>query len=152
VQVKLRWIALAAVSLVVATAFVACGDDDDDDGGDGGGTTPAATAPSGSTPSSGGGVTENIAFEAEDFSFSTETTSVPPGATINVDFTNNGSAPHTLTFYEDDAYTSPISGADSGQVSGGESTSFSFTSLASGELYYRCEVHPSQMQGELAIE
>ena len=96
---------------------------------------------------------EAIAATAKDFSLALDKDSVTKGSEVDVSFKNEGSATHTITFYTDDAYTDAVSGGDSGRVNGGGSKSFSFTAPADGdELYYRCEVHPTQMKGELSLQ
>jgi plastocyanin len=151
-----------AGALVMSFAFVACGDDDDDDGDAGGPAagiteaatqavdTPAADTPAAETPA-GDGV-ENLTVTAADFSFSADISSVAPGSVVEVAFTNSGSAPHTLTFYTDAEYTDAIPGGDSDRVSGGGSVNFTFEAPEDGTGFYRCEVHPAQMMGELAVE
>ena len=96
---------------------------------------------------------EAVAATAKDFSFSLDKDAVTKGGQVTIEFKNSGSATHTITLYTDDAYTDAVSGGDSGRVNGGGSKSFSFTTPADGdELYYRCEVHPTQMKGELSLQ
>jgi plastocyanin len=157
VRLTVRAIALCALigSLLVAGA---CGGDDEDE--DGGAATPAETtvaataAPTTDAGGGDGGEAEVIPVDitAQDFEFEADVTTVAPEAVIAVTFTNDGSAPHTVNFYSDEEYSEAIPAAESGQVSGGESVNFTFEALASGTMYYRCEVHPQQMQGGLAIE
>ena len=147
---KLPWFAVLAGAAALSIAFVACGSDDDDGGGDGD-TTPAASVTE--AGGDGGAGSQAISVTAKDFSLSLDKTSVEKGATVEVQMANQGSAPHTITFYADEDYADPVPSADSGQVSGGASTTFSFTAPGDGDdLYYRCEVHPSQMKGELGME
>jgi len=69
------------------------------------------------------------------------------------DFPSGFREPDTVTFYTDEDFTQPVSGGDSGNVSGGGAKDFSFTAPSSGDaLYYRCEIHPTQMQGELSLQ
>ena len=142
-------------ALAAGMAFTACGGSDDKK--DDGGKTPAAgtTATVGSTPASaattGSGDAQALAVTAKDFSFTLDLESVTAGSEVDVALRNEGSAPHTITFYEDADYTKAVAGADSGRVAGGGTGAFQFTAPEGDELYYRCEVHPSQMKGELAI-
>jgi plastocyanin len=169
---RLGYLAAFAVFIVVAaTALAACGDDDDNDGGSATTTAPtaAATTPrtaagtavatsAASTPAAGGAATSTtgattLNVVAKDFSFDIDKDSIPAGGTINVSFTNEGNAPHTITFYTDEDYTQKVPDGDSDTVSGGESKDFTFTAPASGDdVYYRCEIHPTQMKGELTLQ
>lgn len=157
----LRRISVAGVGLaVVVLAFgaVACGGDDEDEDGDGAtpaGTAAAATvAPTTDSESNDGGGEEVIPVDitAQDFEFQADVETIEAEAVIAVSFTNAGSAPHTVNFYTDEEYSDPIPGAESGQISGGGSVNFTFEAPASGTVFYRCEVHPTQMQGGLAVE
>jgi plastocyanin len=85
-----------------------------------------------------------------DFSFSAPELSVSKGDTIAITFKNAGSATHTLTFFSDDAYTSAIPGADTSSVSGGATKTLTVT--ADKGLYYHCNIHPTQMMGEIEIK
>ncbi|MBI5288827.1 MAG: hypothetical protein HY873_07630 [Chloroflexi bacterium] len=159
---KTGWALMAASVVVLSIAFAACSDNEDD--GDGGGVTPGvntpraggdATTPTSSTPGQGGSEagSATIAATAKDFSFSLDKASIQKEATVEVELMNTGSAPHTLTFYTDEEYSDPVPGGDSGNVSAGASANFSFQAPSDGdEVYYRCEVHPTQMKGEIGLE
>lgn len=150
--------AIGFTAAVLAFVAVACGGDDEDDGGDGAtpaGTTAAATAAPTTDSAGGDGGGEQVTpvgITAQDFEFEADVETVEAESVIAVKFTNAGSAPHTVNFYTDDEYSDPIPGAESGQVSAGGSVDFTFEALASGTMFYRCEVHPTQMQGGLAVE
>lgn len=111
--------------------------------------TTVATKASSSSPASGG-TSNQIAITARDFAFSAGDVSVSKGETVAVTFTNSGSTTHTLTFYTDDAYANPIAGADTGNVSGGGTKTL--TVKADVGLYYRCNIHPTQMKGEIEFK
>jgi plastocyanin len=150
---------LVPAILIGGLAAVACGDDGGDANGGGSATatrpaatqqaTPEATQRS-NTPAAGGSA-ETIEVTAEDFSFSPDALDATAGQAVEVELTNDGSAPHTLTVYEDEDYATPVEGADTGTVSGGESGSFSVT-FDEAKYYFRCEVHPTQMQGEINVQ
>lgn len=159
---------ILGITACLGIALVACGGDDENKAG---GTTPAAgsttaapTKAAGTTPSAAsttaapttaagsGSGTEALSVTAKDFSFALDKSSVTKGSQVDVAFENQGSAPHTINFYTDEAYTKPIADAESGRVSGGGSKAFTFTAPADGTAaYYRCEVHPAQMQGEITL-
>ena len=141
---------ILGITACLGIALVACGGDDENKAG---GTTPPAgsttAAPTKAADSSG---TEALSVTAKDFSFALDKSSVKKGSQVDVALENQGSAPHTINFYTDEAYTKPIADAESGRVSGGGSKAFTFTAPADGTAaYYRCEVHPAQMQGEITL-
>lgn len=169
---KLLRIAMAVVvGALLITGLAACGGDDDSDDG---GTTPppestqaavqtepagAATEPAGNATEPAGNATEpagdgleSLTVTASDFAFDADLTSVAAGSVVQVAFSNNGSSPHTLTFYTDADYTEAIPGGDSGQLASGGSFNFTFEAPEDGTVFYRCEVHPDQMEGELTID
>jgi len=111
--------------------------------------TTAATQTVSSSPASGG-TSKRMTITAKDFSFSADDVNVSKGDTVAITFNNDGSATHTLTFYSDDAYANPIAGADTGSVSAGSTTTL--TVKADVGLYYRCNIHPAQMKGEIEFK
>ena len=157
---------LLTVAVITGASLAGCGGDDDDDGGAGDITPAASTQPAaatepavGSTQQPAGNATEpagdgveNLTVTAADFSFDADLTSVAAGSVVQVAFSNSGSSPHTLTFYTDAEHTDAIPGGDSERVPGGDSVIFTFEAPESGSAFYRCEVHPSQMEGELTID
>jgi plastocyanin len=160
---KLGILALGTSMLAVAAGLMACGDDDDGDDGDGG--APAVTRPAGAAspvagePTAGGAAPtaaaggDAIGVTATDFQFTPDTFVAPAGEAVTVQLVNGGSAPHTLTVYADAEYTEPVEGADTGRVSGGGAEgSFEVTFDAAGERFFRCEVHPGQMQGTITVQ
>ena len=166
-----RFVLVMAVVLGLgALAFSACGGDDDNND-NGGGSTPqttratgsptraaaSPTAASGTTPvaetpvSAGGGAT-SVTITAKDFSFDPDEAEVNAGEAVTFTLKNEGSAPHTLTFYSDEDFTQAIDGATTERVSAGSSDEFTTTFATAGEVYFRCEVHPTQMKGEVKVQ
>jgi plastocyanin len=76
-----------------------------------------------------------------DFAFTPKTITVPVGTTVR--WTNNGSAPHTVTS------TSSPKAFDSGTLNSGDSFEFTFKTV--GQFPYRCSIHPS-MTGTVIVE
>jgi plastocyanin len=160
-----RSLFLAGVVALASFAFIvsACGDDDDDDSGD---STPAVSQPTtaatraptsaatesggGDETPAGGGGAGTLAVTAQDFSFSLDADSIPTGSVL-VTLTNEGAAPHTITFYTDEEYTDQVGGTERVAAGGSGSASLVVPDDAD-ELYYRCEVHPTQMEGEIEVE
>ena len=115
-----------------------------------GGTNPTAAATKATSSPASGVAAKQITITAKDFSFSADDVNVSKGDTVAITFKNSGSATHTLTFYTDDAYTNPIAGADTGNVNGGSTKTL--TVKADAGLYYRCNIHPTQMKGEIEFD
>jgi plastocyanin len=111
--------------------------------------TAAATKATSGSPTSGG-ASKQIAITAKDFSFSADGVDVSKGDMVAITFKNSGATTHTLAFYTDNAYTNPIAGADTGNVSAGDSKPL--TVKADVGLFYRCNIHPTQMMGEITIK
>jgi plastocyanin len=144
-------VGLLAVSLLIAAGVAAaCGSDDNKDKTvtRAAGTTPAASS-SAASGSAVAGSPVKATITARDFSFSSTLSDAKKGDTVQIDFKNDGSATHTLTFYSDDGYTTKVPNGDSGRVAAGGSASLSV--VAGDGLYYRCEIHPSQMKGEIEL-
>jgi plastocyanin len=152
---------LATIALlgVLLSAFaVACGDDSDNGGnGDAPTATEASAATGTQAPSADatntaeptGDGANALTITAQDFSFDPSDPTAKAGTT-SVTFENEGSFSHTLTFYSDEARTTPIEGADTGSVSSGSSAGFDVT-LDAGTVYFQCDIHPSQMQGTIEV-
>jgi len=141
---------LSFAALVVGAALVlgvtACGGDNESSGG---ATSRATTQAAGATNAGTGAAAGETSFQvvAKDFSFTPETFDVAAGKDVTITLNNQGSATHTLTVYRDDGPTEPVAGADTRNVSGGSKGELTAT-FAAGEYYFRCERHPTQMQGE----
>ncbi|MDP9237811.1 MAG: plastocyanin/azurin family copper-binding protein [Chloroflexota bacterium] len=152
---KLSGVMLAVGAAVLVGSTVACGggtsnaDKTSTAVAKPAGNATAATTKQAST-SSAGGAQKQLTITAMDFSFSAPELSVSKGDTIAITFKNGGSATHTLTFYSDAEHTKAIPGADTGSVSGGATKTLSVT--ADKGLYYRCNIHPTQMMGEIEIQ
>ena len=115
-------IGAAALALVLG----ACGGGEESSGSGGGG--------------GGGG---GVILSAQDNSFSPSELAVPSGE-VTVEFTNDGSNPHT--------FTSEELGFDSGTVAAGESKSVTFES-PDGATAFECSIHGSSgMTGEIVPE
>ena len=116
------------------------------------GTTPAASgSAAASSPPAGGGTA--ITVTARDFELGPDEIAASKGETLNIMFSNQGGTAHTFSVFSDEAYTTPFPGADTGQVAAGDTKQLSLTVPAdSGDSYFRCNIHPAQMKGEISIE
>jgi plastocyanin len=81
---------------------------------------------------------ESAAVSIVDFAFEPATLEVAAGTTVT--WTNNGSAPHTVTA-DDGSF-------DSGELAPG--ASFSFTFESAGSVAYHCNIHP-QMTATITV-
>lgn len=115
---------LIAAIAVVALLGAACGGDDGDDaasGGDGGGSS--------------------VTLTASDFSWDTDTLTVPAGGSIEV--VNEDDAEHNLTIEDADVDE---------DVEAGESATVDLGDVEAGSYDFFCEYHPDTMTGTLEVE
>jgi plastocyanin len=127
---------------VVAVAFAACGDDDD--------ATPTQ-APGGAATTAGGSA--KIAVVASDFAFSPAKFDVKAGAASEITLSNNGQAPHSFGVYSDKEFKTKVDSGTIATTSPGARGTANLTPPAGATaLFFRCEVHPAQMQGEIAVK
>ena len=112
---------------------------------------PPTQAPAGEAPAAEEPQASEVNVTAADFSFEPAAVEVASGSEVTFNLQNDGSAPHTLTLYSDADFTTPIDGASTGNVSGGGSDSFTVTFDEAGGFFFRCEIHPGQMQGEITV-
>jgi len=72
---------------------------------------------------------------------------------ITVKFTNEDpGVPHNWAVYTDDSAGEAISGANEGICTGPCSEEITFDLPAPGQYYFRCDVHPTQMEGTFIVE
>jgi plastocyanin len=98
-----------------------------------------------------GGGSDEVSVTATDFAFSPDEVEVESSGDVTFRLENDGSASHTLTLYSDADFNTPIDNADTGTVSAGGSGGFTVAFDTPGEAFFRCEVHPTQMQGSITI-
>lgn len=151
----MNWLRLSAIMLLCVLGLalvVACGDDDDDAGDDVGATSPPAEteAPGDGTEAPDG---ENNTFDVDtvDFGFNPNTFTVTAGEEVTFEVENTGDAPHTMTIYADEEYAEFVPGGDSFRLESGDAASVSLT-FDAGMYFFRCEIHPTQMQGTITAE
>jgi plastocyanin len=122
------------------------------------GTSPATTSAPATTPSASespsGSPSGGDAFEveAEDLSFSVDSLTVGAGSQVEIDFKNrDDGTPHNFAVYESaDATEALFSGEI---VTGSADTVYTFQAPSEpGTYQFRCEVHPTQMTGDLVVQ
>ncbi len=143
-------IALAGLACIVLVTAAACGDDDDDPNGptDTGSTPNVATTQDNVEPTS---PEPDVSVVATDFAFAPSTLEASAGEAVTITFQNDGAAPHTMTVYEDEEYETPLAGADTQQVAAGASGGLTVTFPDAQTYFFRCEVHPTQMEGTIDV-
>lgn len=129
---------LAGITVVAVLVLAAFG------GSSGGGSTPASGPAS---AGAGGGSAVSIA----NFAFSPQSLTVPAGTTVT--WTNNDSAPHTVTPTDGPSTSAQTTGVfDSSNLGSGQTFSFAFG--MAGTYYYDCTIHAAQtsMHGTVVVQ
>ncbi|MEA2435122.1 MAG: hypothetical protein QOG54_2579 [Actinomycetota bacterium] len=87
--------------------------------------------------------TQTLDVTAFDFHFENETLLIEPGASVTINFTNNGENLHSFTV---DDFNLEI------EANSGESVSSTFTAPTTPGAYdFYCKYHPDDMQGTISI-
>lgn len=150
---------LLGISLL-AFSFACGGDDDDDDGGDDNGA-PTASVDNGDDDDGddddGGDDGEPVSFDVTmgDNSFDPAEFSVPAGATVTFNLTNEGAAIHNMRIAgEDGDYnTDDDAASDPDIVSAGDTAVVEWTAPdEAGEIDFQCDFHPTDMLGTITVE
>lgn len=92
-----------------------------------------------------------LAISAQSISFETNKLRLQAGAETVIHFENRDSPsiPHNVAIYEDEDANDPI--FQGKIIPGGSDIDYEFTAPASGEYFFRCDVHPS-MNGTVVVE
>jgi plastocyanin len=93
-----------------------------------------------------------VAITAQNIAFNTSLITVPAGATVKVNLNNLDSGiPHTFSVYTNSAATTPIFVGPA--ITGVSSTTYTFSAPTTpGTYFFRCDVHPSQMNGSFVVQ
>ena len=141
------WLSPLALLLLAVLVLAACGGS--------GSSNAAATAtpatptatPSPSQSAGGGGSTVTVSIK--DFAFSPAKIEIKAGTTVT--WTNEDSAPHTVTATKSDDLDAALSGLfDSGDLQQGDT--FSYTFDKAGDYYYECTIHASMKSMHAEVE
>jgi plastocyanin len=138
----IRLLTVLALTVLVQSAL-ACGDDDDDTGDNRGDDNGSETT----TPNRRSEA--DVAVLIADFAFDPSEFTVPAGEDIVIGLTNEDSGSHTFTVYTDAEFTA-MQGTTV-HLDAGASDSV-FGTFDAGEYFFRCELHPTQMQGSFTAE
>ncbi|KAF5035146.1 MAG: cupredoxin domain-containing protein [Methanoculleus sp.] len=114
-------------------------------------TTTAVNATTEATTAAGGKAV-TIGLTAHNIAFNVSTITVPAGAKVTVDFDNEDSGiPHNFAVYTNSAATEKIFVGDI--ITGPAKTTYTFTAPSKpGTYYFRCDVHPEQMNGNFIVQ
>lgn len=116
-------------------------------GGGSAGTPAAGAAPAGNSASAASG---SVALTTTDNAFSATTITAPAGKPVTLTLTNKGTAIHNfdVTDMKDDAGKAIM--VDLTQA--GQTNKITFTISKPGTYKYQCDVHPTEMIGQLIIQ
>ncbi len=110
--------------------------------------TVVASAPAG-TPGAGGGTT--LAITAKNLSFNPRSLTAPANSKVTVVLDNqDASVQHNFAVYKTKAATDKIFVGD--LSTGPVKQTYTFTAPAAGTYYFRCDVHPDQMNGSFIVK
>ncbi len=114
----------------------------------------AATMPNGNTQNQSAAAPQSVTVDlvAENIAFDKSIITVPAGAKVIVNFNNRDSGvPHNFAVYEtEDAEKIIFRGQI---VTGLAKTEYTFDAPAvPGTYFFRCDIHPTQMTGQLIVE
>ena len=89
---------------------------------------------------------------AQSLAFDTDEIDLLAGTPTTITFENRDSGiPHNLSIYRDEAYTDPVYPPGEPFPGPGEQT-YQLPPLEPGTLYFRCDVHPTTMEGTVVVE
>lgn len=143
-----RYIGLAVAAVTVVGLLAACGDDEPSTGN---GTTATATEAAGEeSPVTSDAFFVEIAAENTEYDVS-ELGPVPAGEPILLQFDNDDpEIQHNWSLYETEESTDPIFEGEI--LTGVDTIDYSIDPLDAGTYHFHCDIHPTQMQGELIVE
>ncbi len=91
-----------------------------------------------------------IQLSATHTAFDTNTITVPAGADVTVEFTNNDTIYHNFAVYDSPAATTAIFVGDT--IQGPAMITYHFTAPETpGSYFFRCDVHPKTMTGTFVV-
>ena len=135
-----RFLLLPLISVLLAAAALslACSDDDDDNGGNGEGQ------------GGGNGSEQTLTLTARGTTFTTMLLPAPPNRTLTFEFVNDDQGQrHNVAIYRTEVGGDPFFRID--PVVGKQTVQAEFTTPEIGTYYYRCQIHPEAMRGDLVV-
>ena len=132
----LRLLAPAFAAILVALIVSIACSDDDDGGGDGQG--------------GGNGGEQTLTLTARGTAFTTLLLPAPPNRTLTFEFVNDSEGQrHNVAISRTEIGGEPFFRID--PVVGKQTVRQEFTTPDVGTYYYRCEIHPEVMRGDLVV-
>jgi plastocyanin len=138
---------MAAMVLAVAL-LAACGDDE----GDGGGTGSPTRAPGSPTEAAGGATPFFLEIAVENTAYDVSELTAPAGVDLTLQFDNDDpDIQHNWSLYETPESEDPIFEGDI--LTGVDTIDYAIPAIEEpGTYHFHCDIHPSQMEGELIVE
>jgi plastocyanin len=143
-------LALSLIALVALSLACSSGGDDNGDDGDGG-ETPTATQPSGD----GGGEEVTIDVSMGDNFYEPNELTVPAGASVTINLSNDGTAIHNMRVAgEDNAFnTDDDTVSDPDLFNAGDTGTLEWTAPSEpGVIDFQCDFHTTDMSGKITVE
>ena len=97
-------------------------------------------------------VVRRMDVELRDFAFNPNAFEAPQGRVFNITAKNSGSTRHTLNVYKDAAFATPLTPDSHVEVAPGATEGLFVKFDAVATYYFRCEIHPQQMQGQITVK
>jgi plastocyanin len=88
---------------------------------------------------------------AQSLAFDTDEITLPAGTPTPIIFQNRDADPHNLSIYRDQGYTDPVY-EPGDPFPGPDDEIYNVPPLEPGTLYFRCDVHPTTMEGRVVVE
>jgi plastocyanin len=87
---------------------------------------------------------------AQSLAFDTNKITVPPGVSVRIIFNNKESIPHNVAIYTDSSAQTVIFRGD--VITGPKTITYEFVAPAApGTYFFRCDIHPSAMNGSFVV-
>jgi plastocyanin len=134
-----RILAIALIAILALSAVACGGDDDGSDGTPTDGPTPTIE---GEQPVAPVVVIEGLSYSPSEFG-------IAAGEEATITIENTDSRDHTFTLYLDEQFTEAQGNGIT--LSEGDTVSLIDT-FDAGTYYFRCEFHPTQMQGSFTAQ
>ena len=109
-------------------------------------TTPAPTAGPGGSPAP----TVSLTLTARNLAFDKQSLEAPAGQAFGIEFENADTGTmHNFSIYTDDSATKSLY---TGQLFSSGTQTESVPALEAGTYFFRCDVHPTTMKGDLVVQ
>jgi plastocyanin len=115
---------------------------------------PTATGPTATGPTATGGDAcepsgRRIEVSAVGLGFDPSCLAAPAGKSFTIEFTNNAGIPHNVAIYTDESAAESLFVGES--FVGVDTMTYDVPALDAGTYFFRCDVHPPQMNGTFVV-